>query len=55
MALDKYKMDAVAQFRESARRKTLEYHDCIQTVKAIDALYDAIKRGELHDPSIDRH
>ena len=50
-----YNNDPVARFREDARRKTQEYHDCIQVVKAIDALYDAIKRGVLHEPSIDRH
>lgn len=50
-----YNNDPVARFREDARRKTQEYHDCIQVVKAIDALYDAIKRGVLHEPSVDRH
>ena len=53
--MDKYNKDAVTQFHDNAQRKTREYHDCIQTVKAIDALYDAIKRGVLHDPSINRH
>lgn len=53
--MDKYNKDAVTRFHENAQRKTQEYHDCIQTVKAIDALYEAIKRGALHEPSIDRH
>lgn len=53
--MDRYNKDTVTRFRENARRKTQEHRNSIQAVKAIDALYDAIKRGVLHDPSVDRH
>ena len=53
--MNKYNKDAVTLFHENAQRKTQEYHDCIQTVKAIDDIYDAITWGVRHDPSINRH